>query len=252
MKRPWYMFVLSVLVAGGIVLLWYLAAENRWVSPIFLPPPGRAWAALAEGFEQDDLLSRVLLTLQHIFYGWVIASIGGIVLGAIVGTSKLARVYLTPTLEFLRPLPPAAVFPAAIVLVGLSENMVVGVIGFGAIWPPLLSTIHGFSTLKARVFEVRDLLKMSKTAFAWKVALPHALPEIVAGLRLSLTIAIVLTVTGEMLSSSDGLGFWIMVQARSFHMDSVFAGVILFGLIGYATAQMMSILQSRLLRWRNP
>jgi ABC-type nitrate/sulfonate/bicarbonate transport system permease component len=245
------MVPVSVLVGAGLVILWHLAATQRWVSPVFLPPPLRAWNSLVAGFQQGELQPRILLTLEHVFWGWLIASLAGILLGSLIGMSRMTRVYLTPTLEFLRPLPPAALFPVAIVLFGLSENMVLGVIAFGAVWPPLLGTIHGFSTLKPRIFEVRDLLKMSRFNFARKIALPHAMPEIIAGMRLSLTVSFVLSVTGEMLSSSEGLGYWVMLQARSFRSDSVFAGAILFGIMGYVTAQLMNLIQARTLRWRN-
>lgn len=250
--RPWYMFVLSVIVGLGIIVLWHVATTQRWISPILIPTPYRTWQALVASFSTGELQPKLLLTLEHIFLGWVIACVVGIGLGSLIGMSKPAREFIAPTLEFFRPLPPAAIFPAAIALLGLSENMVLGVIGFGALWPPLLATINGFSTLKERAYEVKDLLKMSHLSFARKIALPHAMPEILAGMRLSLTISLVLSVTGEMLSSSDGLGFWVMVQSRSFRTDSVFAGVILFGCIGYVTAQLVSILQSYLLRWQNP
>jgi sulfonate transport system permease protein len=249
-KRPWYAFVLSVVLLFAIVALWNTATTHRWVSPVYLPTPLRAWLAIVDGFRNDGLLPRILLTLEHIFLGWVIASTVGIVLGSMIGMSRQARIYLGPTLEFFRPLPPVAIFPIAIVLFGLSETMVIGVIAFGALWSPLLATIHGFATLKPRLFEVRDLLKMPRLAFALKIALPHAAPEIIAGMRLSLTISLVLSVTGEMLSSSEGLGFWVMVQSRSFRTDSLFAGVLLFGLIGYSLSQLMSLLQSYLLKWR--
>jgi ABC-type nitrate/sulfonate/bicarbonate transport system permease component len=238
-------------VGALVILLWHVSATQRWISPIFLPPPERAWSALLDGFQRGELLPRLLLTLTHVFWGWLIASIVGITLGALVGTSRIARLYLMPTLEFLRPLPPAALFPLAIVFFGLGEDMVLAVIAFGSIWPPLLSTIHGFSTLPERAFEVRDLLKISRLSFIWKIALPHSMPNIIAGMRLSLTISLVLSVTGEMLSSSEGLGYWIMLQSRSFRTDALFAGVILFGLIGYAAAQLMNLLQSHLLRWRH-
>ena len=250
--RPWYFLLISIAVGAALVATWHVVATRRLVSPIFLPPPERAWAALLDGFSRGELLPRIMLTLQHIFFGWLIASLAGIILGSLVGLSHFARTYLAPTLEFFRPLPAAALFPVAIIIFGLSEHMVLAVIGFGALWPTLLATIHGFATIKPRLFEVRQMLKMSRLAFTLKIALPHAMPEVIAGMRLSLTISLVLSVTGEMLSSSEGLGYWIMVQSRSFRSDSLFAGVILFGAIGYATAQLMSLLQSYLLRWRNP
>ena len=244
------LLLLSVGVAALIVGFWQLASNLRWVPPIFLPPPDRAWAALLFDIERGDLASRVLLTLEHMFYGWLLASLGGIILGSAIGISSTARAYLAPTLEFFRPLPASALFPVLIAFFGLTENMVLVVIGFGALWPTLLATINGFATVKPRLHEVAQLIRLSRRQFILSIALPNAMPEILAGMRLSLTIALILSVTGEILSGSPGLGYWIMLQARAFRAPDLFAGVLLFGLIGYASVQLVSLLESWLLRWR--
>ncbi len=244
------LLLLSVGVAAFIVGIWQLASNLHWVSPIFLPPPDRAWAALLFDIERGDLASRVLLTLEHMFYGWLLASLGGILIGSAVGISSTARAYLAPTLEFFRPLPASALFPVLIAFFGLTENMVLVVIGFGALWPTLLATINGFATVKPRLHEVARLMRLSRRQFILSIALPNAMPEILAGMRLSLTIALILSVTGEILSGSPGLGYWIMLQARAFRAPDLFAGVLLFGLIGYASVQIVSLLESWLLRWR--
>ena len=128
--------------------------------------------------------------------------------------------------------------------------MLLVVIGFGALWPTLLATVNGFATVKPRLEEVSRLLGMSRRKFIFSVALPNAMPEALAGMRLSLTIALILSVTGEILSGSDGLGRWVMLQARGFRTPDLFAGVLLFGVIGYLSAQIVTYLERRLLRWR--
>jgi sulfonate transport system permease protein len=115
-----------------------------------------------------------------------------------------ARAYLQPTLEFIRPLPASAVMPIAIALLGLSEGMVLSVIAFGAIWPMLLGTVHGFSQVEPRLREVSIALGLSRSEMIYKIALPSAVPDILTGMRLGLTISLILAVIGEMLTSRDG------------------------------------------------
>ncbi len=244
-------FLASCAVAAVIVLGWKLVSDYRLVSPIFLPPPERAWAALTFNM-QRGLLSYVLLTLKHMALAWLLASLAGIAIGAAIGTSRTARVYLAPSLEFFRPLPASTLFPVAIALFGLTEGMLLSVIAFGALWPTLLATVSGFASVKPRLEEVARLLALSRVQFILRIALPNAMPEILAGMRLSLTIALILSVTGEMVSGSDGLGRWILLQARGFRSADVFAGVLLFGVIGYLSAQAISLAETRLLRWRAP
>ena len=242
--------VISFAVAAGFVALWQLIVDMRWVSPVFLPGPDRAWVALLRGFSGGDLLEKLDGTLWHMALGWLLASLAGIVVGALVGSSRAMRSYVAPTLEFLRPLPVSAIIPLAIALFGLSQGMALFVIAFGAIWPTLLATVHGFAAVEPRLYEVARVLHLSRPAVIFKIALPSASPDILSGMRLSLTVALILSVVCEMLAGLDGLGHWVLLSARSFRSTDLFAGVILLGAIGYVTALMMSVVERRLLAWR--
>jgi ABC-type nitrate/sulfonate/bicarbonate transport system permease component len=135
-------------------------------------------------------------------YGWLAASVAGIALGAMIGSSRLMRTYVAPSLEFLRPLPVSAIIPVAIAAFGLTQGMALFVIAFGAIWPIMLATIHGFAAVEPRLYEVARSLQMSRLAVIFKIALPSASPDILAGMRLSLTVALILAVVCEILAGS--------------------------------------------------
>jgi ABC-type nitrate/sulfonate/bicarbonate transport system permease component len=242
---------MSFAVAAAFIALWQVVADLRLVSPVFLPGPDRAWASLMRGFASGELIDKLVGTLQHIALGWLLASIAGIMLGALIGSSKAMRVYVAPTLEFLRPLPVSAIIPVAIGLFGLTQSMALFVIAFGSLWPMLLATIHGFAAVEPRLYEVARALHMSRLAVIVKIALPSASPDILAGMRLSLTVALILSVVCEMLAGLDGLGHWVLLSARSFRSADLFAGVILLGAVGYVTALAMSLAEQRLLKWRS-
>ena len=241
----------SVGVALGIVALWQVAADRQWVSPIFLPGPDRAWATLREGFGPGgDLALHLTTTLEHMLYGWVIASATGILLGALIGSSRHARAWLGPTLEYLRPLPASAIAPVAIAFLGLSQGMVLAVIAFGSLWPTLLATAHGVAAVEPRLIEVARALRLTRLQTAFKIALPNAMPDILAALRYGLTVALILAVVGEMLAGQEGLGQRIVLAARAFRSADLFAGVILLGLIGFLSNTALAVAERRLLRWR--
>lgn len=242
----------SFAVAAGFVGLWQLVANFKLISPVFLPGPDRAWAALMRGLATGDLSSKLVGTLEHMAYGWLAASIAGIALGALIGSSRLMRAYIAPSLEFLRPLPVSAIIPVAIALLGLTQGMALFVIAFGAIWPIMLATIHGFAAVEPRLYEVARSLQMSRPAVVFKIALPSALPDILAGMRLSLTVALILSVVCEVLAGLDGLGHWVLLSARAFRSADLFAGVILLGATGYVTSVAMSLAERRLLAWQSP
>lgn len=240
----------SILVAIAFVWGWQEIANARLVSPVFLPGPDRAWTALTRGLQTGVLAAKWLGTVERMLVGWLLASIVGVVVGALIGVSPIARAYLSPTLELLRPLPASAVVPLAIALLGLSEGMVLTVIAFGALWPMLLATVHGFAAVEPRLYEVGRLLGMSRMAVIRKIALPNSVPDIVAAMRLGLTLALILAVVGEMLTSRDGLGNWVLLAARSFRAADLFAGVILLGFTGLVSSVALESLETYLLRWR--
>ena len=243
-------WTLASIAAGALLIVaWQAIANAQLVSPVFLPGPDRAWAALMRGFSNGTLGPKLAGTLERMLIGWLLASLAGVALGAAIGTSPAMRAYLGPTLEFLRPLPASAVIPVAIAVLGLTDAMVLFVIAFGALWPMLLATVHGFAALEPRLVEVAAALRLSRRETILKIALPSALPDIFAGLRLGLTVSLILAVVGEMLAGRNGLGDWILLSSRSFRSADLYAGVILLGLIGYVSAQLLSLIEARVLAW---
>jgi len=136
---------------------------------------------LWHGLTRGDLLALTVSTMERMIYGWMLASLGGVLFGALVGVSPRARYWLMPTLELMRPLPASTLLPVGIALFGLKPGMLLGIIAFGAVWPVLLPTIHGFSTIDPRLREVARNLDIGPLAFAIKFGLPNALPDVIAG-----------------------------------------------------------------------
>ena len=197
------------------------------VSRAFLPSPARTWAALVTGLTTGPMRDDVVATVERMVLGWLLASVAGVAIGAAVGISAGARALLGPTLEFLRPLPASALIPVGIAFFGLTQSMVLGVICFGTLWPMLLATVQGFAGVEPRLREVARLLRLGSWAVITKIALPNALPDILSGMRLGLTVALILSVVGEMLAGQQGLGLRVLLAARAFRAPDLFAGVIL-------------------------
>ena len=236
----------------ALLALWALASRQQWVSKVFLPTPEAALLALVEGLRDGDLAGYSGATVLRMVLGWGLASLLGISFGALIGSSAAARAWLQPMLEFIRPLPASALLPVAIAIFGLSPTMVLFVVSFGAMWPVLLATVHGFAAVHVRLQEVALALQLTKLDFVVKLGLPNAMPDILAGMRLSLTVSLVVAVVGEMIASQPGLGQAVLLAARSFRASELFAGVILLGAIGFASNALLALAERRLLRWQRP
>jgi sulfonate transport system permease protein len=250
-RSVWMGYAGSCLVTLAFLALWSLVASRHWISPVYLPSPQATLASLGEGLAQGDLRQLTLGTIERMAYGWLLASLIGVVLGSLIGASATLRVWLLPMLELIRPLPASAIMPLAIALFGLSPAMVLFVIAFGALWPVLLATVHGFASVEPRLEEVARVLGLSRLEFIVKIGLPNAMVDALAGARLSLTIALILAVVGEMLAAQDGLGTAILQAARSFRSADLFAGVALLGAIGFASSMLLYLLERRLLAWKS-
>ena len=246
MKRALPALAFALVLIG----LWQLAAGLRLINPIFFPSPGRTFGELYLQVASGRLWSPLASTALRMLYGWLLACAAGIALGAAIGSSRAAREYLEPLLDFLRPLPASAIIPVAILFLGLSNAMSTAVIAFGSLWPVLLASVHGFKTTEPQLVELCQALEMRRSEVLAKVALPGALPDILSGVRVSLAIALILAVVTEMQASLPGLGRNILLAQRSFRSPELYAGIVVLGLMGFAVNHGLLLAERRLLRWR--
>jgi len=240
----------AAVFAAALLSLWQLASERGAISPVFFPSPARTLGELWRQVADGRLWMPLRATSVRMFYGWALASLLGVVLGAAIGSSRAARDYLEPTLEFLRQLPAAAFIPVAILFLGLGNGMTVAVIAFGAVGPVLLASVRGFAAVEPQLLEVSAALRLDRLQSLWKIAIPAALPEILAGARVSLAIALILAAVTEMQASQPGLGLNILLAQRSYRSPALYAGVVTLGVMGFAVNQAVLGVERRLLRRR--
>ncbi|MFM0673349.1 ABC transporter permease [Paraburkholderia sediminicola] len=240
----------SLALLFALLAIWWFGSHSGAVNRLFLPTPEATILVLTTGLRDGTVGAQALATVIRMLIGWLLASIVGIGLGAVIGISAGARRMFQPVLEFVRPLPASALLPLAIAIFGLNANMVLSVVAFGAMWPVLLTTVHGFANVQPRLLEVAHCLRLSKQAFIWKIGIPNATPDILTGMRLSMTTSLTLSVVGEMIASQDGLGLSMLYAARNFRSADLFAGIALVALIGLASNTILGMAERRLLRWQ--
>lgn len=239
---------LAVLLS--LIGTWAIVTHAGWVPPFYAPTPDAAWRALARGYAQGDWWQLTGQTVWRTLQGWLIASVLGIAIGALVGSSTRLAAWLQPTLEMLRPLPAPALMPLAVALWGLTPAMVLAVVVAGSLWPALLATAQGCAGIDPRLRDLGRLLHLNPAAYFWKVAMPAALPDVLAGLRVGLTLALVIATVGEMLASMPGIGHALLLAARSFQAPELFAGMAVLGMLGFAGNALLLAVERRALRWQ--
>jgi ABC-type nitrate/sulfonate/bicarbonate transport system permease component len=245
----------NVAAAAGftllVIVLWQVVVEAGLVNRLFLAAPSQAFAVIVERAWSGTLWTAILDTAQRMAAGWALAVLLAMALGIAIGNSSAAHQFLSPTLEFFRPLPASAVIPVAVLFFGLTTTMSTFVIAFGSLWPVLLAAIHGFVKVPRELREVASTLEMSKARYIATVAIPSASVDIMAGLRISLALALILTVVTEMQASLPGLGYEIFLAQRAFRGADLYAGLITLGAFGFFVSQLLLLAERRLMWWRS-
>ena len=231
----------------GLLAVWQWAAITR---PAPYLPPLDAVAGAYWRLVTGDLLSTAILpSLFRLAVGFLAAVLLGSVVGVTLGYLRALDPWIRPMLEYLRFIPAVAILPAALLLFGPTDLMRIFVIGFGSIFPVLLAAIDGARRVDVILLDVARVNGLSTGERLTRVVLPAALPSIFAGVRIALSIALVMMVISELIAADDGLGFFILRSQRLFQTANVYAGVLVIGTIGLALTLALLAFEKRVLAW---
>jgi ABC-type nitrate/sulfonate/bicarbonate transport system permease component len=145
-------------------------------------------------------------------------------------------------------MPSVAIIPVAILLLGIGDSMIVAVTVYASMWPILVNTIDGVRRIERTLIDTGRTFGLGRRPMLWQIVLPAASPYIVTGLRISLSIALILVTTAEMIAGR-GLGFFILDEERSLHSSNMYAGIILVAVLGYALNRLFVALEKQAMRW---
>jgi len=246
------------LLACAVPLLllvgWWLATRGPGYH--LIPPPievGEALRDLAIGDDGDAfsgmLLTHTLASVGRVYGAFLLAAALALPLGMLIGRVPIMRDLLDPTLQVLRPVPVTAWLPLSMIVFGLGPRSAFFLVALGAFYPILVNTIFGVRSVETRLFEAAAMLGATRAMIFPRVVLPAALPGIFTGLRLGLGFAWVVIVVGEMTGVQTGLGAMIMDARQLSRTEIVIAGMVVIGLLGFASDQAVQWLGRRLLRW---
>jgi ABC-type nitrate/sulfonate/bicarbonate transport system permease component len=239
--------LLGVLVFALALGVWELWAR---ANPSFLLPPFSDVARDAwQVWPTRDFLATVASSLRRFAVGYAIGAAVGIVVGVVLGASGAARRTIEPFAEFLRAIPPIAIVPVAVVILGLGDGMRIAVIAFGVCFPVLVSTADGVRAVSPEARDTAAMLQVGAVERLYRLYLPAALPSIVAGMRVALSIGLVMVVISEFVGAPNGLGHYLTSEQYQFDMPGLYGGVLFLGLLGYVLNQLFLYAERRVLAW---
>lgn len=236
--------------AGAIVTLiaiWQWAAV---VHPaVYLPPVQRVAHGYIQLWHGELLAGAIAPSLYRLALGFTAAVIVGCLGGIVLGSLRQLDPWVRPTLEYFRFIPAVAVLPAALLLFGPTDKMRIFVIAFGSVFPVLLAATDGARRVDPTLLDVARVSGLSTAERLARVVLPASLPYIFSGVRVALSIALVMMVISELIAADDGLGFYILRNQRLFQTANVYAGVLTIGTIGFVLTLGLLAIEKRVLAW---
>lgn len=244
-RLGWPLLPLALPVA--LVTLWWWT--SRGSTSYAFPPLTEIVESLRDDWLGDRVGSDLGPSLRRFGLGYLIAVTVGVTAGTVIGLSPRLRRVTQPVTELVRSIPSPLLFPVALVLFGIGDGSKVALIALGSVWPVLLNTVDGVRGLDPLTLDVARSLRLDTRLRITHVVLPAAGPKIAAGLRVGLSVALLLMVVSEMRGGTDGLGFQIRSDQRSFDTASSYAGVVVIGLIGLVANAVFVAVERRLMRW---
>jgi len=243
-------------ILGGIAVLIVIGiwqaiwSYTTWISPLFFSGPSAIakafWMTLTEG----NLLADLAFSGKNFSIGFGIALVTGVVLGVIIGWYRRVRLILDPFLNALYAAPRIAMMPLIIIWFGIGMWSKVFIVFLSAFFPILVNTVAGIRNMD------RDLLRAARAFCAsdWQifktVAIPGSVPFILTGVRQGVAVGLIGVVVGEMLGSSEGIGFMVAYGGQTFQTDTLFVGFVIIAFAGIILTSVAERLERRFSRWR--
>lgn len=247
---------LGKILLGGIALfiflgLWEILPRLGLINAAFLPPFSVVMATLVAMTLSGEIFTHLFISLQRSIFGFTLAVVIAIPLGLALGWYPQFSRVLNPLMETLRNIPTLAMYPVLILFLGIGEISKVAIIFVAAFWKVLINTIMGVKSVDPLLIKAaRSVGITSDVEIFKKVIFPSAVPQIVAGLRLGATAAILVLVAAEMMGAKSGLGFLVTNSQYNFEIEKMYAAIICLVILGVASNYLLVWFEKRATRWK--
>ncbi|MES2206370.1 MAG: ABC transporter permease [Pseudomonadota bacterium] len=249
-----------------VLIIWQGVTANGWVNPHILPSPLKVvmkwWEYLMpltpyqEGgyftwLVSGELIQDAYASLFRVIGGFAMGTAIALPLGLLMGANRQVYSLLNPLFQLLRPIPPIAYIPLAILWFGLGNPPAFFLISMGAFFPVLMNTIAGVKNVDSIYLRVARNLGAGKFTTFTRIIVPAAMPYILTGMRIGMGTAFIVVIVAEMIAVNNGLGYRILEAREYMWSDKIIAGMFTIGLFGLGIDGIMNLLNNHLLRWRS-
>ena len=234
-----------------VLVVWQLLAGAGWINAVLLPAPLQLVETFAGLLRSGSLVRDIVASIERVLVGFLLAALAGLTLGVILGWFRPLSEFMKPVVEALRPIPPIAWTPIAILWFGIGNAPSYFLVFIGALFPIFVSTFSAVRNIERTQINAALCLGATPRTVILDVLIPASLPIIFPGLRIALGVGWMCVVAAELIAAQSGLGYMIQLNRVLLQTPNVVAGMITIGLIGFAMNGLMSYVERRLSPWRD-
>ena len=240
----------AVLVPIILCLLWFAIGPTGIVDPLFVPGPYSVLKAGLRLFGEGTFWLGLTATLWRTLAGFLLAAVAAIPLGIMLGYMRHAYSYSEFLMDFARSVPATALYPLFMLTFGIGDRSKIAIIAFACFFVILINSIYGvWNAPKTRVIMARTF-RASRLQIFSKIVFYDALPQIFAGLRNALSIALIMAVVAEMfIGTRSGLGFLIINSKLAYDTPKIYAVIVMLGAIGYLSSRGLLLVEKKAIHW---
>ncbi|MFA5597256.1 MAG: ABC transporter permease [Pusillimonas sp.] len=242
--------MLSVMSPVVLLAIWEAAALFGWLDVRFFPSPTAIFAGLWNMLISGELWEHVSISIVRIIVGFIAGAIPGIIIGLAMGMSSKMRAIIQPLVHATFPIPKVAILPLLILIFGMGEMSKYAIIALSVVYMALINAYEGVRDIPPIYMDVGDNFGANRKMMFWDVALPGAMPAIMAGLKLGMGVALLVIVAAEFVGAKSGIGYLIWNSWQIFEVEKMYVGLMVTAILGFATAALFNYMERVLIPWR--
>ncbi|PWJ84420.1 NitT/TauT family transport system permease protein [Pseudaminobacter salicylatoxidans] len=247
---PRHVHGVGLIVFVVLIALAEIGTRTGFITSLTLPRPSAVLQTFVQLYDTGLLWKHLLPSLKRLFVGASLGILVGVSLGVLIGLFSLVRAGLVPLIAALFPIPKIALLPLFVIWFGIDEMSKYALIAFGTFTPTVVATYGAVDNVDRSLIRMGQSFGLSWWSIVRKIVLPGAFPGILSGLRVSISIAIILLVAAEMLGAEYGVGSYILEAGALYDLERLFAGVTILSVMGLIVSWIIGLIEKRFLSWR--
>lgn len=233
-----------------LLLLWELCARTGVIDTRFFPAPTSIAAKLVELAKSGELWTDLSASLQRLLWGTLVGGVPALAIGIVMGLYRPLRAAIDPLISATYPVPKSAILPLILLIFGLGETSKIVMVALGVFYPVVINTVTGVQQIDRIYLDVGKNFRASRWQTFRTIALPGALPSIMAGIKLGIGMGLILIAISEMVGAKTGIGFMIWDAWQVLSVETMYVGLVVISILGFVLTLILNEIEGWILPWK--